>query len=895
MRKFFAAKSPEITKRELEHMELARAVAGECMVLLENDGTLPLAAGGKLALYGMGARHTIKGGTGSGDVNTRSNVTIEQGLAEAGYTITTGGWLDRNERKRTAEKDAYLRWMTEEAERRGCSPFLVSFSDPFAEPAPEMITEEDWRASETDTAVYVISRNSGEGSDRYDRPGDYRLYPEEKEQLAFLGRSYAKVVLVLNIGGVMDLSEIKEIPGIGAVLLMTQLGNIGGQVLADVLSGRVTPSGKLTDTWAKRYEDYPSAAAFSHNDGDVDDEYYTEGIYVGYRYFDTFGVKPLYCFGYGKSYTEFAIRTENVVVKNGQVILSVLVKNTGSEYAGKEVVQVYYSAPEGTLEKPYQELAAFAKTGLLAPGESEKLEIAFAVRDMASYCEKCASWVLEKGDYILRIGSSSADTQAAAVLTLKETVKTEILKNLFADAELPEELHADCTGAVTDDLCDAETMEEPGCDEGAAEAVEENGCGNRAAEEPGCGAGAAGGATQIPHILLCAAEIETRQAQYMEERELYTTDQTRMLTLADVKNGTCTVEELTAQLTVEELAELCVGTLRADGGSIVGNASYTVPGAAGDTSALLQETRGIKNMILADGPAGLRLQPVFKTNKDGELLPGGEILGDSYVSFDKNLEESQTDTYYQYCTAIPIGWALAQSWNLPALERIGAMVGREMEEFGIDLWLAPALNIHRNPLCGRNFEYYSEDPYVSGKAAAAITKGVQSCAGKGTTIKHFAANSQEDNRYFTNSHVSERALREIYLKGFEIAVKESQPFSIMTSYNLINGTHTANSRDLLQAAARDEWGFEGVIMTDWFTSQEQPALTGEAKVKYPISASTGCIYAGNDIQMPGCQKNVDDITEAVKSGREIDGYSVTLADLQYNAANVIRAVCRTSR
>lgn len=855
MGKFFAAKSPEITKREQEHMELSRTLAGECMVLLENDGTLPLAQGGKIALYGTGARHTIKGGTGSGDVNTRNNITIEQGLAEAGYTITTTKWLDRNEKKRTDARQEYLQWVSEEAERRNCMGFLVMFSDPFAEPAPEEITEEDCKESGTDTAVYVISRNSGEGADRFDRQGDYQLYPEEKEQLAFLGSVYAKVVLVLNIGGVMDLSEVKEIPGIGAVLLMTQLGNIGGLVLGDVLSGKVTPSGKLTDTWAKCYADYPSSAAFSHNDKNVDDEYYTEGIYVGYRYFDTFGVKPLYCFGYGKSYTEFTVRTEQATVENGQIKLAVRVENIGKKYAGKEVVQVYYSAPQGNLEKPYQELAAFAKTGLLKPGESETLEITFAVRDMASYCEKCASWVLEAGDYVLRVGSSSANTEIAAVLTLEETVKTEILKNLFADAQPMEEIHA----------------------KAAENAVQED-CGGM----------------QVPHITLCAADIEVRRVQYQGVREPYTSSHSQTLTLADVKNGVCTVEELTAQLTVEELAELCVGTLRADGGSIVGNASYTVPGAAGDTSAVLRQTRGVKNMILADGPAGLRLQPVFKTTKDGELIPGGQVMGDSYVPFPENLDEAQTDTYYQYCTAIPIGWALAQSWNLPMLEQIGEMVGKEMEQFGIDLWLAPAQNIHRNPLCGRNFEYYSEDPYVSGKAAAAITKGVQRCPGKGTTIKHFAANNQEDNRYFTNSHISERALREIYLKGFEIAVRESQPLSIMTSYNLLNGVHTANSYDLLQAAARDEWGFAGVIMTDWFTSQEQPALTGDAKVKYPISASTGCIFAGNDIQMPGCQKNVDDIIKAVKTGREIDGYRITLADLQYNAANVIRIALKTT-
>jgi beta-glucosidase len=326
----------------------------------------------------------------------------------------------------------------------------------------------------------------------------------------------------------------------------------------------------------------------------------------------------------------------------------------------------------------------------------------------------------------------------------------------------------------------------------------------------------------------------------------------------------------------------------------VGNASYIVPGAAGDTSSVIKESRNVKNLILADGPAGLRLQPHFKTTKTGEMIHGGEVMGDAIEPFPDDLDESNVIDYYQYCTAIPIGWALAQSWNTQLLEKAGDMIGCEMEQFGVDLWLAPAMNIHRNPLCGRNFEYYSEDPLIAGKTAAAMTKGVQKHTGKGTTIKHFAVNNQEDNRYFVNAHVSERALREIYLKGFEIAVKESQPLSIMTSYNLLNGTHTANHYDLIQSLARDEWGFEGTVMTDWFTSQDMPAITGKYERKYPISASTGCIYAGNDIQMPGCQKNVDDIIEAVNTGKEVDGYNITLADLQYCTANIIRVIEKCS-
>ncbi len=854
MAEIYALKTSEITEAERRHMNLSRALAGECVVLLENDGTLPLKETGKIALYGSGARRTVKGGTGSGDVNSRFNVTIEQGLEEAGFTILTKDWMERYNNKREKALADYNVWIEEKVKENPTRRFAVVFSNPFLEPAPELVRDSDLVNSETDTAIYVISRNSGEGADRYCREGDYLLFPEEIENLKILGNAYKKLIIVLNIGGVIDMTELKKIPGINAVVLMSQLGNIGGNVLADILSGEVTPSGKLTDTWACRYEDYPSSESFSHNDGNVDDEYYTEGIYVGYRYFDTFKADTVYPFGYGKSYTDFAVNPTDVSQRENRIQVQVQVTNVGLFYPGKEVVQVYVSAPIGELSKPYQELRGFAKTSTLAPGESEIVTINFAMEDMASYCEKCAAWVLEAGEYVVRVGNSSQNTEVAAVLVVEKTVKTKQLKNLFCQTE-----------------GDAERLNEimpkiPPIERGSS-------IGER--------------------VILNTSLLQMQEVRYQGVREEFHTDKDRLLTIEDVLSKNCTVEELVSQLTVEEMAELCVGTLRIGGNSLVGNASYVVPGAAGDTSSVCRKSRGIKNMILADGPAGLRLQPHFKTTKDGKLLPGGEVFGENVAPFDPEYDSMEVDDYYQYCTAIPIGWALAQSFNLSLMEQAGDMVGEEMEQFGIDLWLAPAMNIHRNPLCGRNFEYYSEDPFVSGKAAAAITKGVQKHKGKGTTIKHFAVNNQEDNRYFTNSHVSERALREIYLKGFEIAVKESQPLSIMTSYNLLNGIHTANSYDLIQALARDEWGFEGTVMTDWFTSQELPALTGESPRKYPISASTGCIYAGNDIQMPGCQKNVDDIVKAVKEGGELDGYRITLADLQFNAANVIRVVAKT--
>jgi beta-glucosidase len=532
--------------------------------------------------------------------------------------------------------------------------------------------------------------------------------------------------------------------------------------------------------------------------------------------------------------------------------MEIRVSNIGTQYAGKEVVQIYASMVGGKLEKPYQTLVAYAKTPLLAPQEATVLTVVVSLSALASYDVAIASWKLEAGEYLLRVGNSSKNTKAAVVLRLEEDKILTQVKNLFAQDVKLQEIHPDTT-ALQQRILKEISME-------------------------------------IQQIRIDSTALSTEIITYQGERQPYCTNKQTVLTLDDVKAGTCTVEELVSQLTVEEMAELCVGTLREDESSVVGNASYTIPGAAGDTSSVIKDSRKVRNIILADGPAGLRLQPHFKMTDEGEMIPGGEILGDAVTQFPDDLDDEHVVDYYQYCTAIPIGWALAQSWNVDLVEKAGDMVGCEMEQFGIDLWLAPAQNIHRNPLCGRNFEYYSEDPFVSGKTSAAITNGVQRHTGKGTTIKHFAVNNQEDNRYFVNAHVSERALREIYLKGFEIAVKESKPLSIMTSYNLLNGTHTANHYDLLQASARDEWGFTGMIMTDWFTSQDMPQIMGKYGRKYPISSSMGCIKAGNDIQMPGCQKNVDDIVEAVNTGKEIDGFAITLADLQYCVANIIRVI-----
>ena len=751
MEQIDALKTDEIQNYETEHQEEVRRLAGECMVLLENDGILPLQSDAKkLALFGTGARHTIKGGTGSGDVNVRENISIAQGLENAGFEFVTEGWLDQYDR---------LYADAQEAEQ------------------PE-ITEVD--VKEADAAIYVISRNSGEGKDRRAEKGDYYLSDRELQNIRFMTEHYKNCIVLLNVGGVIDLTALKAIEGIQAIMLVGQTGNMGGYAVADVLTAKTIPSGKLTDTWAKSYEDYPSSATFSHRDGNLDDEYYSDGIYVGYRYFDTFGVMPLYCFGYGKSYTEFEMKTINVTADEKQVQVEVEVTNIGDKYPGKEVVQVYYSAPDGIMEKPTQELAGFAKTKLLAPGEKDVVTITFATTDMASFDAYDAAWIMEEGEYTIRVGNSSRNTEAVAVIDLDEQVTTLQLKRLMRDTIAVRELHHMIP--IFDIEFDF-------------------------------------GVPAIPfRIMLQAENFKKELVEYeVMRRTLMDKRKDEVLTLEDVKAGNATLDELTAQLTVEEMAELCVGTERRNG----------------------------------DGPAGLRLETP--------------------------------------CTAIPIATTLAQSWDMNLIHRMGELVGEEMKQLHVDLWLAPGMNIHRNPLCGRNFECYSEDPVLTGLCAAAETKGVQSHEGRGATIKHFAGNNQEDNRMLTNVHISERALREIYLKGFEIAVKTAQPYAIMTSYNLINGVHSANNYDMLQNIARDEWGFEGLVMTDWYTSQDTTEMgMVSPSGKYSHSSSVQCIKAGNDLQMPGCQQNVDDIVEAVNEGKEI-----TKADLQRCAKHILSIALKT--
>ena len=861
MPQLHATKNPEISEREKRNTDRARKIAAQGMVLLQNDGTLPLQnEKGNIALFGNGARLTVKGGTGSGDVNSRFVVNVESGLEEAGFVVTTKAWMDRYDTKVEQERNAYFLDIKEEAETKGASAVMKLFTNPFQEPAIVPVTREDMEQSNADTAIYVLARNSGEGKDRKAEAGDYELFEEEKQAIQKLTSYYDKVIVVLNVGGVIDTKFLRAQKGINAILLMSQAGNIGGYALADVLTGQVNPSGHLATTWAENYTDYPGADTFSYRNGNVDEEYYEEGIFVGYRYFDSFGITPAYPFGYGSSYTSFEVTTQKVCVDKNEVKVTVTVRNTGN-FTGREVLQVYVSAPEGKLEKPYQELRAYAKTKDILPGEEQELVLSWKVENMASYDEEHGCWKLEAGTYYVRVGVNSRDTHIVAALLLEEGFVTQNVSNRLKPAETLQQLSI--AGAT------------PYSYEGEVQEKE-----------------------SATVITLKAEDIPYCKVLYKEKADtLMDTKPEQVITLDDVKCQRASLDELVSQLTIEEMAELCVGTARGGlgGTSVIGAASALCPGAAGDTSSVLIESRHVPNLILADGPAGLRLSRSFMATPDGNQIPGigdAPIPGmDIVMGMMKKPEiPENVETYYQYCTAIPIATLLAQTWDVEAIEEAGDIVGEEMEEFGVALWLAPGMNIHRNPLCGRNFEYYSEDPLVSGMCAAADTNGVQKHAGKGTTIKHFAFNNQEDNRMHTNANIGERAAREIYLKGFEIAIRNAQPLSIMTSYNLVNGIHTANSYDLLTAIARDEWGFEGVVMTDWGTTGSIEMEPGKT-FHHGTSSAAGCIAAGNDLIMPGSQADLDDIISAVDNAEAL--YPLTKGQLQLTAKRVIETALKS--
>ena len=793
-----AASTNQTSEREVRNAQLSKEAAEEGMVLLENENqALPLSQGSKAALFGTGSYGTIKGGTGSGDVYNRYTISVYDALTST-YNISNMAWWGEylktfEEKKAQAAEEKkdndYVKYT--QGRFGGADSFLA---------IDQALTQSDMdkaKAGGVTTAFYTVSRVSGEGADRTIGKGDYELSEVEYNNIKLIAKNFDKCVVLLNVGGVVDTKFFSEIEGVDGLVLMSQAGMEGGNALADILTGKTTPSGKLTDTWAKNYSDYPAATTIGDNDGDNKQEDYKEGIYVGYRYFDTFNITPAYEFGYGKSYTSFDVEPLTVAADENNVSVTVNVTNTGDTYSGKEVVEVYFSAPDGSIEKPYQELAGFAKTDNLAPGESQKLTVTYKTTEMSSYDEAKATYVMEDGDYIVRVGDSSRNTKVAGVLTLDKDVVTEQLSNQLTLDKNWKDLSK--TGKTPYSYKDeaAQIKAAARIALPSAKIKTENNA-SKIDEK------------KVTTYLTADAAKDYKAA---ENEVVETVDAVPANTkLIDVYDGKVSMESFVASLDDTQLANLANGISGAStSGDTWGADANSVTGAAGETSQLYFNSLGIPNTVEADGPAGIRVT-AETTDKDGNAV-------------------------YNYCTAFPIGTLLAQTWNTDLVNRVGKAIGEEMVEIGVTLWLAPGMNIHRDPLCGRNFEYYSEDPALTGYVGSAITAGVQSNKGVGVTIKHYITNNQETNRSAVNTSVSERTLREIYLKGFEMVVKSAQPMAIMSSYNKVNGTYACENFDLLTSVPRGEWGFDGMVMTDWGAGNRAGVDT--------------MMHAGNDLVMPG--------------------------------------------
>ena len=743
-----------------EHIELSRRAASEGMVLLKNQGDLlPFHTGQKLAVFGKACVDYVKGGGGSGDVTVAYTRNLMEGLkikeqeGKVEVFWPAARYYEKEIRDQYAQ--GYCPGMTVEPE------------------VPEELLTQ--AKAFTDTAIITICRYSGEGWDRKSiadkafaggdqslaqlsakifENGDFCLTEAEKKMVEKVKTAFPHVAVVLNVGGMLDTSWFKEDEKISAVLLAWQGGIEGGLAAADILCGDVNPSGKLTDTFAGTLEDYPSSESFHES---LDYVNYEEDVYVGYRYFESFPQakeKVIYPFGYGLSYTTFEISVKDLKVEKDKVSVKAEVTNLGKR-AGKEVVQVYYSAPQGKLGKPALELGAFEKSRLLAPGESQTMLLEFPVSSMGSFDDmgkiSRSAYVLEAGNYSFYVGNSAENLEKwGEPWNLGEDRIICQLTSKAAPYHLPKRLTGDGSYEMLPERkLEPEPLGLPEQDMDLLEGMEpaDRGYGQR-----------------------------IRREMKASEKHL----------LREVAEGKLSLEEFMEQLSDRDLAELLGGQPNTGVANTYGMGN-------------LREY-GVPNVMTADGPAGLRIKPQC----------------------------------HVYTTAWPCATMLACTWNTRLVEEIGAAGASEVKENNIGIWLTPAMNIHRSPLCGRNFEYYSEDPLVAGKMGAAMVRGIQS-QHVAASVKHFACNNKESNRKDSDSRVSERALREIYLKGFEIVVKEADPWTIMSSYNLINGHRASENKDLLTGILREEWGFKGIVTTDWWTRGEHYK---EAK-------------AGNDIKM-GC-------------------------------------------
>lgn len=764
----------------------SREAAVEGAVLVKNEGeTLPVLQNEKISVFGRPIIDYYRSGTGSGGaVNVEYATNILDGL--------------KNDNINYNEEivGAYVEWLKDHPFDNGgggwaCEPWFQKDMPITAEMAEKA-------ASISNKAIYIIGRTAGEDKDNAVWEGSYILTADEKDNLKNITDAFDSVIVVLNVSNIMDMSwvDAPEYNGkIKSVLYVWQGGMEGGYSVADVLCGKVTPSGKLPDTVAFTIEDYPSTKNF----GDPLNNYYEEDIYVGYRYFETFAPDRVqYEFGFGLSYTSFEISDVAMAVSKGKITVTAKVTNTGNTYSGKEVVQVYFSAPQGRLGKPARELVAFAKTATLAPGQSETVHISFDVVQMASYDDSGVTghkscYVLEAGDYEIYVGNSVRNTTKAGAYSIDQLVIVEQLSEVMAP---------------TDDL----KIMKPGVKK-------------------------ADGTYEIEYIdatkqtVDLAKRIEDNLPESME----ITGD--RGITLFDVRDGKAGLDEFVAQLNVEELATI----VRGEGMSNPRVTKGTASAFGGMSDSLFNY--GIPAACCADGPSGLRMEA-------------------------KSVQ-------------LPIGTLLAASWNAPLVQELYTLEGEALLANEVETLLGPGANIHRHPLNGRNFEYYSEDPYLTGVMATATCTGIKNGGGWGT-IKHFACNGQESHRFKINAVCSERAIREIYLKAFEMAVKADSVRSVMTSYNPINGHWSASNYDLCTTVLRGEWGFKGIVMTDWWARMNDVVNCGEDTRE----DTRDMIRSQNDVYMVVNNNGAEINSNGDNTEASIEAGTLTVGELQRAAKNI---------
>lgn len=766
-----------------KYLDTAAKMVSEGIVMLKNDNNaLPIDTDKEVAVFGRIQFHYYKSGTGSGGmVNVTKVVNILDGLIDNGVKV--------NEKL----LDTYRKWDKE-------NPFDLGEGwggEPWSQkemPLDEGLVKETAKSCET--AIVIIGRTAGEEQDNRLEAGSYLLSDDEIEMLTVVREHFKKVVLLLNVGNIIDMTDINRIAP-DVVLYVWQGGMTGGKGTADVLTGKVSPSGKLPDTIAYKASDYPSDANFGR---EKNRDIYAEDIYVGYRYFETFAKdKVLYPFGFGLSYTGFEIKTEKAEITEGAVKLSVSVKNIGS-YKGKEVIEVYCEAPQGRLGKAARVLCGFEKTRELVPQEEQVVEIAVDIAKLASYDDSGVTgnkscYVLEAGEYKFYVGSDVRSAEYACSFEQGEDLVTERLTQALAPVESFERIKPVCEG----------------------------------------------GAFSIGREAVPVSEVDesARRLEKLPKEIAYTGD--KGIKLWDVKNGKNTMDEFIAQLSDYDLSCIIRGEGMGSPRVTAGTAS-----AFGGVSENLNGF-GIPAGCCSDGPSGMRLDCGTKA------------------------------------FSLPNGTMIASSFNKELTSELFTFMGLEMAANKVDCLLGPGMNIHRHPLNGRNFEYFSEDPFLTGKMAAAELKGMAG-AGVTGTIKHFCANNRETNRHFIDSVVSERALREIYLKGFEIAVKEGGASSVMTTYGRVNGLWTAGNFDLNTVILREEWGFKGFTMTDWWANIN---VRGKEPDKTDLAAMA---RAQNDVYMvcPDGEKNDDNTLAALENG------SIERCELQRNAANICGFLLHTN-